>query len=153
MPGKMSGERKMKMSCKINKRDSKLRNRDGYANLVARYRRTRKGTVLTDVTGKSWGGEGVDGSDYYSIRIGSDGVLYCSCPDYKFRGFRANSATGTNYICKHVRAFLARAARMIDAGVSMDSECIIYNEAVTVAAIAALGSAAAAGQKSGRRVA
>ncbi|MBN2258375.1 MAG: SWIM zinc finger family protein [Anaerolineaceae bacterium] len=85
--------------------------------------------------------------------MGSDGVLYCSCPDYQFRGHKANRATGGNYICKHVRAFLVRASRMIVAGVAMDSEVIIYNQAVTEAAIERLGEAAISGAKSGRRVA
>lgn len=142
------------MSCKINKRDEvKMRNRDGHTNLVARFRRTRKGQVLSAPDGTTWGGEGVDGSDYYSIRIGSDGVLYCSCPDYNFRGHKANRATGQNYICKHIRVFLMHAAGMINRGIFLDSECIIYNESVTRAAIAILGDAAARGAKAGRRVA
>lgn len=140
-------------TCKINKRDAvKIRNRNGDANLIARYRRTRKGQILTDVEGKTWGVEGKDGSDYYEIRVGVNGILYCSCPDYRFRGHKANKATGGNYICKHVRCFLQHAVEMLEWEVAMDSECIIYNETVTRAAIVALYAPAVAGDKSGRRV-
>lgn len=140
-------------TCRIKKSDAvRNRNRNGDVNLVARFRRTRKGQLLTDVNGNQWGVEGRDGSDYYSIRIGSDGILYCSCPDYKFRGHNSNKVTGGNYICKHVRCYLQHAVRMLEEGVAMDSECIIYNETVTRAAIVALHAAAEAGMKSGYRV-
>ena len=140
------------MACKINKKNSKTkRNLNGQTNLVARYRRTRKGQTL-EVEGRHWGSVGIDGSDYYTIQLGADGVLYCSCMDYKIRGHKSNRANpGTNYMCKHVRAYLVRAAKMIDAGVSMDSETIIYNEEVTVAAIELLGNEAKQGQKVGSR--
>ena len=134
--------------CNINVRDAKqFRDIDGEPNLVARFRRTRKGEVI-EVDGVPWGGEGKDGSDYYAIRLGGDGVMYCSCPDYKFRGHASNHKTpGTNYMCKHVRLFLIHAVDMVANGVAMDSECIIYNAAVTEVAIERLGAAAAAGQK------
>lgn len=136
------------MTCKINKADAaKKRNRNGQTNLVARYRRTRKGEKLT-VNGEKWGVDGRDGSDYYSIQLGSDGVLYCSCADYKFHGHKSNRMSpGTNYMCKHIRAYLIRATTMIAQGVSMDSEAIIYNEPVTVAAIVRLGHDAHQGRK------
>jgi hypothetical protein len=41
---------------------------------------------------------------------------------------------------------------MLEEGVAMDSECIIYNETVTCEAIVALYAAASAGIKSGNRV-
>ena len=142
------------MACQVNKRDARImRNLDGNVNLIARYRRTRKGQFLTDVNGREWGVEGVDGSDYYSIRIGSDGILYCSCPDYQYRGHRSNKVNGGNYICKHIRCFLQHAVGMLEVGISMDSECIIYNEAVTHAAIVKLYAASVAGVKIGRKVA
>ena len=139
-------------TCNINKTDAKkFRNKAGDTNLVARYRRTRKGQVL-NVNGKDWGGLGKNGSDYYEIRIGSDGVMYCSCPDYKFRGNKSNRQNpGTNYMCKHVRAYLCHASNMIQNGVAMDSEAIIYNEGITAIAIARLGHEAADGQKIGSR--
>lgn len=142
-------------TCNVNKRDSKkLRNRNGDVNLVARFRRTRKGQKLV-VNGTAWGVEGRNGSDYYEIRIGSDGVLYCNCPDYNFRGHKSNhSNPGTNYMCKHVRAYLVHAVKMISNGISMDSEVIIYNEVITNAAIESIGREAAAGNKvAGRKAA
>ena len=142
-------------TCQINKRDAaKLRNANGDANLVARFRRTRKGQKLV-VNGVEWGVTGRNGSDYYEIRIGTDGVLYCSCPDYKIRGHKSNRVNpGTNYMCKHVRAYLVHASKMISNDVAMDSEAIIYNEQITVAAIERIGREAVAGYKvAGRKVA
>lgn len=135
-------------TCKVNSRDSKkLRNRNGDVNLVARFRRTRKGQVL-NVGHGDWGVQGRNGSDYYEIRIGSDGVLYCSCPDYAIRGHKSNYLNpGTNYMCKHVRAYLVHAVRMMREGVAMDSEAIIYNAQITEAAIERMGDAAVAGNK------
>jgi hypothetical protein len=136
--------------CKPNqKRDSK-RNLFGESNIVALWRRTRKGEFL-NIDGKDWGVEGRNGSDYYEIRLGADGVLYCSCPDYNFRGHKSNKANpGTNYLCKHVRAFLNHVVKMINGDVAMDSECVLYKPEVAVAYVAKLGAAAAAGQKVAR---
>jgi hypothetical protein len=123
------------MSCKINKRDQvEIRDIDGNPNLVGRYRRTRKGKKIV-VDGVEIGGEGKNGSSYYDIRLGADGILYCSCDYYFFRGHASNRKTpGTNYLCKHVKAYLVHAVQMISDGKSMDSECIIYNESVTTIA-------------------
>jgi len=145
-------ELKMTTTCNIKKTDSqKFRNREGNVNLVARFRRTRKGQKL-NVGHGNWGVDGKDGSDYYSIQIGADGVLYCNCPDYKIRGHKSNRVNpGTNYMCKHVRAYLVVASKMISEGVSMNSEAIIYNAQVTEAAIELLGNEAARGQKVGSR--
>jgi len=142
------------MACTINKKDSiRLRDIDGNPNLIARWRKTRKGQKQV-ADGKKIGGEGVNGSSYYEIRLGSDGVLYCSCPDYHFRGHASNHQNpGTNYLCKHVQAYLSHADEMLEEGVDMDSECIIYNEPVTRAAIYNFAPAIVAGDKVARVVA
>jgi len=135
-------------TCNIKRSDRiKFRSVNGDANLIARFRRTRKGQRLK-MDGREWGVKGRDGSDYYSLRIGGDGIFYCSCVDYKIRGHKSNKDNkGSNYMCKHVRAYLSMAAKMIDDGVAMNSEAIIYNEAVTVSAIERLGGYALQGQK------
>lgn len=138
----------MKMkACTPNKNRDSKKNLYGESNIVGLWRRTRKGQKLV-IDGQEWGVDGRDGSDYYEIRIGADGIMYCSCMDYKIRGFKSNRANhGTNYMCKHVRAFLLHVRKMIDAGVAQDSECVLYKPEVAVACFSKLGAAAAAGQK------
>jgi hypothetical protein len=142
-------EKKMKACTPNKKRDSK-KNLYGESNIVALWRRTRKGQKLV-IDGTAWGVEGRNGSDYYEIRVGADGILYCSCKDYQIRGHKSNRANaGTNYLCKHVRAFLNHVRRMIDDGVAQDSECVLYKPEVALAYVGKLGAAAAAGQKVAR---
>lgn len=133
-------------SCKPNeKRDSK-RNRMGESNIVALWRRTRKGQYLA-IEGATVGVEGRNGSDYYEIRVGSDGIMYCSCMDYSIRGHKSNRANpGSNYLCKHVRAFLNHVVKMINGNVAQDSECVLYKAEVALAYAVKFGAAAAAGQ-------
>ncbi len=122
-------------NAKVNSRDKvSKKDRSGKTNLVARFRRTRKGEVLK-VNGTAIGGTGIDGSDYYALRLGADNVLYCECPDYKFRGHKYNKQRGFGqpaYKCKHVVAALDHAVAMIQKGVNMDSEMIVY-DAATIA--------------------
>ena len=130
-------------ACQPNaKRDAK-KDRNGQSNIVALYRRTRKGQYQ-EVGGRTLGGEGVNGSDYYEIRIGVDGVLYCSCPDYKFRGHKWNRTHESHYACKHIAAALAHFAGMAQRGISIDSEMIVYKPEVLVAEAMRIAAAAAA---------
>jgi len=134
-------------SCTPNKKRDAARNLNGESNIVALYRRTRKGQKLM-INDVAWGVEGKNGSDYYEIRLGADGILYCSCMDYKVRGHKSNRANpGTNYLCKHVRAFLNHVVKMIDEGVAMDSECVLYKAEVAAEYAAKFGIAARAGVK------
>jgi len=119
-------------ACKPNKKRDSKRDRNGESNIVGLFRRTRKGQTLS-INGENWGVEGKNGSDYYEIRVGADGVMYCNCMDYKIRGFKSNRNNGGNYICKHVRAFLNHIVGMVNRGEAMDSECIIYKPAVALA--------------------
>lgn len=133
--------------CNPNKNRDSKKNLYGESNIVALWRRTRKGQklVINDV---EWGVDGRNGSDYYEVRMGADGVLYCNCMDYKIRGFKSNRANpGTNYMCKHVRAFLNHVVKMINDGTAQDSECVLYKPEVAIACVSRLGAAAAAGQK------
>jgi hypothetical protein len=130
-------------ACKPNaKRDAK-KDRSGNSNIVALYRRTRKGQYQ-HVNGQDLGVAGVNGSDYYEIRIGVDGVLYCSCPDYKFRGHKWNRTHESHYACKHIAAALAHFATMAQRGISMDSEMIVYKPEALVAEAVRIAAAAAA---------
>jgi hypothetical protein len=128
--------------CKPNKRRERRFDRQGNPNVVALWRRTRKGQRLA-FDGREWGVEGRNGSDYYEIRVGDDGILYCSCPDYRFRGFKSNLRTGGNYLCKHVRAFLSHVTGMIEAGIAMDAECVLYQPEVALAYAGRFGKVAA----------
>jgi len=133
--------------CTPNQKIDSKRNLDGESNVVALWRRTRKGQKLV-VNGEEQGGLGINGSDYYEIRVGADGVMYCSCGDYKFRGFKSNKANpGTNYMCKHVRAFLGHVVGMINGKVAQDSECVLYKPDVALTHYIKLGEAAEAGRK------
>jgi len=130
-------------ACRPNKKRERRFDRAGRPNVVALWRRTRKGQKLV-IDGTSWGVEGRNGSDYYEIRAGADGVIYCSCMDYAVRGHKSNRANpGTNYLCKHVRAFLAHVVGMVDAGVAMDAECVLYQPETAMAYAGRLGGVAA----------
>lgn len=116
-----------------NAKKAALKDRKGNPNIVALFRRTRKGQRLV-VGGKAVGVEGRDGSDYYEIRLGADGVLYCACGDYKGRGHKWNRENpGRHYACKHIGALLEHFAGMVDRGVSVDSEAVIYRPEVLLA--------------------
>jgi len=130
-------------SCKPNSKRDASKDRNGQSNIVALFRRTRKGQKQV-ASGQELGVEGVNGSDYYEIRIGVDGVLYCSCPDYKFRGHRWNREHASHYACKHIVVALEHFATMAQRGVAMDSEMIVYRPEVLVAEAARLSAAAAA---------
>ena len=140
------------MECTPNPKRAAKKSRNGNPNVVALWRRTRKGQKLA-VWGEEVGGFGKNGSDYYEIRVGADGTIYCSCPDYRFRGFKSNHATGGTYICKHVRAFLAHVIGMINRGEAMDSECVLYQQDVALRYAMEFAPAIAAGLKSADRVA
>jgi hypothetical protein len=130
-------------ACQPNaKRDAK-KDRNGNSNIVALYRRTRKGQKQV-VGGQELGVEGVNGSDYYEIRIGVDDVLYCSCPDYKFRGHRWNREHASHYACKHIAAAMAHFVGMTQRGISVDSEMIVYKPEVLVSEAMRIAAAAAA---------
>ena len=133
--------------CKPNQKVDSKRNLNGESNVVALWRRTRKGQKLV-VNGEEQGVDGRNGSDYYEIRVGSDGVLYCNCMDYKIRGFKSNRVNpGTNYMCKHVRAFLAHVVGMINEKVAQDTDCVLYKPEVALQFYIKLGAAAEAGRK------
>jgi hypothetical protein len=130
-------------ACKPNSKRDASKDRNGNSNIVALFRRTRKGQKQI-ASGQELGVEGVNGSDYYEIRLGSDGVLYCSCPDYKFRGHRWNREHASHYACKHIVVALEHFGTMAQRGISMDSEMIVYKPEVLVAEAARLAAAAAA---------
>jgi hypothetical protein len=132
-------------ACTPNARLQSRRDRKGRVNIVALYRRTRKGE-RQEIYGQPLGSKGIDGSDFYELRIGADGVLYCSCADYAYRGHRWNRAHRgqTPYACKHIVAAMAHFAEMARRGVSRDSEMIVYQPEVLVAVAAQRAAAAAA---------
>lgn len=106
---------------KINDTDAKkFRNRDGQTNIVGRVRATRKGA-------KAYGGpsEGEDGNRFHPIRKGSDSVLYCDCPAWRFG--KADEH-GIKRPCKHVRAFLVHLASVINGTApAISTDVIIYS--------------------------
>ncbi|MFA4971220.1 MAG: hypothetical protein WC683_01315 [bacterium] len=121
-------------ACTPGRHLRRLCDSDGHPNVVALYRRTRRGQ-RQEVCGRPLGGAGVHGGGYYVLRLGSDGVLYCSCADYFHRGHAWNRAHpgAQPYACKHVIAAMAHYAGMIERGVSRDREMIVYRPEVLVA--------------------
>ncbi len=132
-------------ACTPNKKRDAKRNLNGESNIVGLFRRTRKGEKLS-INGEDWGVEGKNGSDYYEVRVGADGIMYCNCMDYKIRGHKSNR-NGGNYMCKHVRAFLTHITGMINRNEAMDSECIIYKPKVALAYASKFSADIAAGSK------
>ena len=103
--------------------DRHFKNRMGESNIVARVRATRKGQ-------HAYSGpcEGTDGNRYHVIRIGSDGVLYCDCPAWRF----AKTSPKT---CKHVRALVATVRECVARGENKTVDVIIYNARAVLTAV------------------
>jgi len=113
---------------RVKAEDLQFKNNRGVPNVVARVRKTRKGKKGCGTTA------GTNGSTYYVIRLGGDGVLYCThpstrqpCPSFKFKSGLKAPATGGPPTCKHVRALLEAVVELVNSGVNKTNDMIIYN--------------------------
>jgi hypothetical protein len=60
-----------------------------------------KGTLLAQVPSES------NPNRKYDVRVGADGVVYCTCPSWRF-----NRAPKADRVCKHMTKLAARLARV-----------------------------------------